>query len=74
MSFLETLIEEPAPTGDAVPLFFCAECGADWSVETCDTGCINDLDTSTKVEDADLPVPWVRPPAPAGARWLSEER
>lgn len=55
---------------DDGPLVTCAECGADWSLEPCDTGCPNDLDTSS-MDDEDLPVLWVRPPAPSGAQWNS---
>lgn len=36
--------------GSATPMIVCAECGADWTAEPCDTGCANDLDTATKAE------------------------
>ena len=38
------------PELESVPSVFCAECGADWSFEPCDTGCSNDLDTVAKRE------------------------
>lgn len=40
---------------DPAPSVLCAHCYADWGRgQTCDTGCVHDLDTCAKIEAEEL--------------------